>query len=180
MEAGFTRLNGLIDSLASLCAREFVSISEDFTQVHKRLDDIDGKIEAFAHRVDFEAEERLSAGEARFCRCRRRQEAAELAGSHGSRRLNGAGTPRRSGAKIRLWYKGTMTRDQFKEILNRVLSWPPDDQEKVARFVREVEQRRADDDIGEEEWEIIEARAARRDLATDKEVEQVFSRYRRA
>jgi hypothetical protein len=73
-----------------------------------------------------------------------------------------------------------MTRDQFKEILNRVLSWPPDDQEKVARFVREVEQRRADDDFGEEEWEIIEARAARRDLATPKEVEQVFSRYRRA
>ena len=73
-----------------------------------------------------------------------------------------------------------MTRNQFKEILNRVLSWPPDDQEKVARFVREVEQRRAEDDIGEEEWEIIEARAARRDLATDKEVEQVFSRYRRA
>ena len=73
-----------------------------------------------------------------------------------------------------------MTRNQVKEILNRVLSWPVDDQEKVARFVREVEQRRADDDIGEEEWEIIEARAARRDLATDKEVEQVFSRYRRA
>jgi len=73
-----------------------------------------------------------------------------------------------------------MTRDQFKEILNRVLGWPPDEQEKVARFVREVEQRRADDDIGEEEWEIIEARAARRDLATDKEVEQVFSRYRGA
>jgi hypothetical protein len=73
-----------------------------------------------------------------------------------------------------------MTRNQVKEILDRVLSWPPGDQEKVARFVREVEQRRADDDIGEEEWEIIEARAARRDLATDKEVEQVFSRYRRA
>jgi hypothetical protein len=73
-----------------------------------------------------------------------------------------------------------MTRDQVKEILDRVLSWPPDEQEKVARFVREVEQRRADDDIGEEEWEIIEARAARRDLATDKEVEQVFARYRGA
>jgi hypothetical protein len=73
-----------------------------------------------------------------------------------------------------------MTRDQFKEMLDRVLSWPPDDQEKVARFVHEVEKRRADDDIGEEEWEIIEARAARRDLATDKEVEQVFSRYQRA
>jgi hypothetical protein len=63
MEAGFTHVNGLIDSLASLCAREFVSISEDLTRVHKRLDDIDGKIEAFAHRVDFEAEERHKLAE---------------------------------------------------------------------------------------------------------------------
>jgi hypothetical protein len=54
-----------------------------------------------------------------------------------------------------------MTKDQVKDILDRVLSWQADDQEKVARFVREVERRRADDDIGEEEWEIIEARAAR-------------------
>ena len=66
----------------------------------------------------------------------------------------------------------------MKEILDRVLSWSVDDQEKVARFVREVEERR--DDITDEEWEIIEARAARRDLATDKEVEQVFGRYRSA
>ena len=73
-----------------------------------------------------------------------------------------------------------MEKDDVKAVLGRVLTWPPDDQEKVARFVREVEQRRADDDISEEEWEIIEARAARRDLATDKEVEQVFARYRRA
>ena len=73
-----------------------------------------------------------------------------------------------------------MKKDDVKAVLGRVLSWPPDDQEKVARFVREVEQRRADDDMGEEEWEIIEARAARRDLATDNEVEQVFSRYRGA
>jgi hypothetical protein len=75
-----------------------------------------------------------------------------------------------------VWYTGFMTRDQVKEILDRVLAWPADDQEKVARFVREVEERR--DDITDEEWEIIEARAARRDLATDKEVEQVFGRYR--
>jgi hypothetical protein len=72
-----------------------------------------------------------------------------------------------------------MKKDDVKEVLGRVLTWPLDDQEKVARFAREVERRRADD-IGEEEWEIIEARAARRDLATNKEVEQVFSRYRRA
>jgi hypothetical protein len=73
-----------------------------------------------------------------------------------------------------------MKKDDVKAVLGRVLTCPPDEQEKVARFVRAVEQRRADDDIGEEEWEIIEARAARRDLATDKEVEQVFSRYRGA
>ena len=73
-----------------------------------------------------------------------------------------------------------MTRNQLKEILNRVLSWPPDDQERIARFVRELEQHRADDDISEEEWDIIEARAARRELASDKEVEQVFGRYRSA
>ena len=71
-----------------------------------------------------------------------------------------------------------MTREQIKEILDRVLTWAPDDQEKVAKFAREVEQRR--DDITDEEWKIIEARAARRDLATDEEVEQVFSRYRSA
>jgi hypothetical protein len=75
-------------------------------------------------------------------------------------------------------YTGLMTKDQVKEILDRVLSWPADDQEKVARFVREVEERR--DDITDEEWEIIEARAARRDLASDREVQQVFGRYRSA
>ena len=73
-----------------------------------------------------------------------------------------------------------MTRDQVKEILNRVLTWPPDDQERLARFAHEIEQRRAGDDITDEEWEVIEARARRRGLASDKEVEQVFGRYRSA
>ena len=96
------------------------------------------------------------------------------------------GRPERIVAREREWltgplyHTGFMTRDQVKEILDRVLAWPADDQEKVARFMREVEQRRADDDITDEEWEIIEARAARRGLATDKEVEQVFGRYRSA
>ena len=71
-----------------------------------------------------------------------------------------------------------MTRDQVKELLDRVLTWPADDQARLARFVHEVEQRRGGDDITDDEWKIIEERAARRDLATDEEVEAVFSRYR--
>jgi hypothetical protein len=73
-----------------------------------------------------------------------------------------------------------MTKDQVKEILDRVLSWPPKDQEKVAWFVHVVEQQRAGGEISEAEWKIIEERAARRDLATDEEVKAVFSRYRNA
>jgi hypothetical protein len=73
-----------------------------------------------------------------------------------------------------------MTKDQVKEILDRVLSWPRADQEKVARFVREVERPRAGDDLTDAEWEIIERRPARRDFPTDEEVEQMFRRYRGA
>ena len=73
-----------------------------------------------------------------------------------------------------------MTNEQVKEILDRVLTWPEADQEKVARFACQVERVRDDDDISEDEWRIIEDSAARRDLASDEEVEALFSRYRNA
>jgi hypothetical protein len=73
-----------------------------------------------------------------------------------------------------------MTRNQVKEMLERVVAWPPEDQERLARFLDEIEQRHAGDDITDDEWEVIEARARRRDLATDEDVEQVFARYRSA
>ena len=71
-----------------------------------------------------------------------------------------------------------MTRDQVKEIIGRVLSRPPADQEKAARRAREVKQRHHGNELSDEEWKIIGGCAARRDLATDEEVEQLFSRYR--
>lgn len=73
-----------------------------------------------------------------------------------------------------------MTREQVKEILDRVLTWPEADQEKVARFVEVVEQHRASDDLSDHDWDVIEERAARRDLASDEEVKALFGRYRRA
>jgi hypothetical protein len=78
------------------------------------------------------------------------------------------------------YYTGAMTKDQVKEILDRVLAWSPADQEKVTRLIRDIEARRGNNGITDEEWKIIEERAARRDLATDEEVEEVFGRYRRA
>ncbi|HEV7982945.1 MAG TPA: hypothetical protein VGP86_08635 [Xanthobacteraceae bacterium] len=73
-----------------------------------------------------------------------------------------------------------MTKDQVKAILDKVLTWPEDEQERVARFVREIERRRGDDDITDDEWKLIAARAQRRELASDEEVEALFNRYRGA
>jgi len=51
-----------------------------------------------------------------------------------------------------------MTRDDVKEILDRVLNWSDDDQAKIVRFVRELEQWRANHDIIDEEGEQANSR----------------------
>jgi hypothetical protein len=44
----------------------------------------------------------------------------------------------------------------------------------------QANRRRNEDELSEEEWKIVEERAARRDLATDEEVKRLFARYRNA
>ena len=74
-----------------------------------------------------------------------------------------------------------MTTNELKALLGRVETWSEQAQEELAASVRAIERRHfVDDELTDEDWKIIEKRAARRDLATDEEVEAVFSRYRSA
>lgn len=73
-----------------------------------------------------------------------------------------------------------MTKQQVKEILERVLTWSPENQERVVRFVQQVEEGSSVDDITDEEWKLIEERAERGDLAADDEVKGLFDKYRGA
>ena len=73
-----------------------------------------------------------------------------------------------------------MTKQQVKDILDRVLAWSPEDQEGVVHFVRQVEEGLSPDDISDEERKLIEERIARRDVASDAEVKKLFVKYRGA
>ena len=79
-----------------------------------------------------------------------------------------------------LWYGDTMTKQQVKDILDRVLTWSPEDQERVARFVQQLEESSSFDDITDEEWKIVQERVSRRDVASDDEVKRLFDKYRGA
>lgn len=61
-----------------------------------------------------------------------------------------------------------------------MLSWPREDEEKVARFVQEFEQWCDGEDLTDREWALVEDRAAARHLATDQEGERAFVRCRAA
>jgi hypothetical protein len=76
-----------------------------------------------------------------------------------------------------------MTKDQVKEVLDRVLTWPREAQEELVQSALEIERRRVgDDELTPNDWKIVEerSRAARGgDIASDQEVAAVFDRYRR-
>jgi hypothetical protein len=71
-----------------------------------------------------------------------------------------------------MWYTRAMTNDDVKEILNRVLNWPADDQTKIVRFVRELEEWRADHDVIDETGE----QANNRKIETDEDMAGRLSR----
>ena len=74
-----------------------------------------------------------------------------------------------------------MTKDQIKSVLDRVLTWPPEEQEMAAETLLLMEAQRGEfyhpDD---EEWAAIEeglAQAERGEFATDEEMSAVWKRF---
>jgi len=70
-----------------------------------------------------------------------------------------------------------MTRDQIEILLERVRSWPQEDQEELAEIAREIEARRTGVYVlsDEERAAIAEARGG--GLATEEEVAAFWSRH---
>jgi hypothetical protein len=54
-----------------------------------------------------------------------------------------------------------MPKDEMKDALNRVLTWPEEDQDKVARFIEQVEEWRSMDELVIDDVSVIEERAAK-------------------
>ncbi len=77
-----------------------------------------------------------------------------------------------------MWYKISMTKAQVKEILDRVLSWPPERQADVAHVVKLMEEQDSSTLRLSEE----QAAEVRRRLANPSQTtvaaEDVFKRYR--
>jgi hypothetical protein len=49
-----------------------------------------------------------------------------------------------------------MTKNDLRKIFDRVLRWPPEDQEKVARVVDQIEEFGSGADLSEEERRLID------------------------
>jgi hypothetical protein len=82
--------------------------------------------------------------------------------------------------KIDLWYYAGMTKEQINAVLERVRSWPVEDQEELIEIVREIEaQRTGLYHATPEELEAIDE-GDRSGIATDEEVEAAFRTFRRS
>jgi hypothetical protein len=79
-------------------------------------------------------------------------------------------------------YAGPMTREQVKEIVDRVLSWPEEDQEEFAQVAREIEARRTGVyRLTDDEREAIERGLAdmrQREFASDDDIAAIFRKAR--
>ena len=75
-----------------------------------------------------------------------------------------------------------MTKEQVKEILDRVLTWPPNRQEDVARVLREMEEQDASPHrLSDEQLEEIKRRRAdflqgNERYATDEEIAALWKK----
>ena len=74
-----------------------------------------------------------------------------------------------------------MTREGIESLLERVASWPEEDQDRLVRFVGEIEAAHsAEDELSEEDYAAIERSIAEADagrFAPDGAVEALFNRY---
>ena len=73
---------------------------------------------------------------------------------------------------------GTMTQAQLKEILDRVLTWPPERQEDAARVLREMEEQDGSALQLSAEQEAEVRRRLANPSPTTIPADQVFSRFR--
>lgn len=79
-------------------------------------------------------------------------------------------------------YSGGMTRESLEILLDRVAAWPEEDQEKIVRFIDEIESKRqgvyrlSDEERAAVRRGLVEMRDGQ--LASDEEVAAVFNSYR--
>jgi hypothetical protein len=70
-----------------------------------------------------------------------------------------------------------MTRDQIKAVLDRVLTWPPQRQEDVARMISSIEEQDTSPYQLTDE-QAAEVRRRRDDPRSGLEIDEVFGRFR--
>lgn len=77
-----------------------------------------------------------------------------------------------------------MNSSALREILDRVETWPAEDQEELVRAALYIERRNSSDfTLSGDDWKIIDARLAAARLgaiASDEEMSAVFNKYRTA